>query len=181
MPKLFVAVDLPPDLTADLALLRPARAPGARLVRPSQMHLTLHYLGSAGIERTAAALEAVEAPAFSLMFEGVGAFPSAGGSVTLWAGVARSEKLLWLHAAVAAALGGVGFRPEARPYAPHVTLARCGRRGAARVIDEFLTQNQGLALPAVLIEGWSLYASSLAGDEPVYRRERSYRLTAAEG
>jgi 2'-5' RNA ligase len=66
MPKLFVAVDLPPDVTAELALLQPPRTAGVRLARPGQMHLTLHYLGKAGVERTAAALAAVEAPAFPL-------------------------------------------------------------------------------------------------------------------
>jgi 2'-5' RNA ligase len=181
MPKLFVAVDLPAGVTAELALLQPSRAPGVRLVRPGQMHLTLHFLGRAPIERTAAALEAVEVAAFCLAFEGVGLFPSAGEAVTLWAGVTPSPALVGLHEAVAAALAGEGFRPEARPYTPHVTLARCGPRAAARVIDEFLAQNEGFALPAVTVTGFSLHSSTPAGDAPVYRRERSFRLSVAEG
>ena len=129
MPKLFVAVDLPADVTAKLALLQPPRTAGVRLVRPGQMHLTLHYLGAASVARTAAALRTVAVPAFALAFEGVGRFPAAGGAVTLWAGVVPSAELLGLHSAVAAALATEGFRPESRPYTPHVSLARCGRRG----------------------------------------------------
>jgi 2'-5' RNA ligase len=181
MPKLFVAIDLPADVTEELALLQPPRVAGVRLVRRSQMHLTLHFIGRAGIERMAAALEAVEAPAFRLAFEGVGRFPSAGGAVTLWAGVQESAELLGLHATVAAALATAGLRPEARPYTPHVTLARCGPRAPARLVDEFLAQGEAISLSAVSIAGFSLYSSSLVGDAPVYRRERSFRLLIAEG
>jgi 2'-5' RNA ligase len=181
MPKLFIAVDLPAYVTAELALLQPPRTAGVRLARPGQMHLTLHYLGRAGVERTAAALEAVEAPAFPLTFEGMGRFPSAGGAVTLWAGVVGSPALLGLHGAVADALAGEGFRPEARPYHPHVTLARCGPKVTGWVVDEFLAQGEGFSLPGVRIAGFSLYCSSLVGGAPVYRRERSFRLTAPEG
>src|SRR5207249_3348772 len=129
---------LPADATAELALIQPPRTTGVRLAKPGQMHLTLHYIGKAGVERMAAALEAVEFPAFSLTFEGVGQFPSAGGAVTLWAGVTGSTELFRLHAAVEAALAGEGFQPETRPYSPHVTLARCGPEVPARVVDEFL-------------------------------------------
>src|SRR5262245_12658988 len=108
MPKLFVAVDLPAAVTAELALLQPPRTAGVRLVKPDQMHLTLHYIGKAGARRMAAALQAVAVPALPLAFEGVGHFPSAGGAVTLWAGVQESAELLGLHAAVAAALAGEG-------------------------------------------------------------------------
>jgi 2'-5' RNA ligase len=181
MLKLFVAVDLSADATAELTLLQPPRTRGVRLARPGQMHLTLHYLGKAGVERMAAALEAVEVPAFSLAFEGVGRFPSASGAVTLWAGVAESAALRELHAATAAALAGEGFQPEVRPYTPHVSLGRCGLQVPTRVVDEFLARNQGFCLAAIPITRFSLYSSSFVGDAPVYRRERSFQLLIAEG
>src|SRR5262249_14784069 len=118
MPKLFVAIDLPSSVTAALVRIQPSAMTGIRLVEPSQMHVTLHYLGEADIERIAAALQAVIAPSFPLAIEGVGQFPSADGAVTLWAGVRQSPELLGLHAAVASALARQ-FRPESRPYAPH--------------------------------------------------------------
>jgi 2'-5' RNA ligase len=177
MAKLFVAVDLPPALTADLVLLQPPRRAGVRLVQRRQMHLTLHYLGKAGIGRVAAALAAVDVPAFPLVFDGLGQFPSSGGSVTLWAGVRLSAELLSLHAAVAAALAGEGFQPESRPYCPHVTLARCGPRVPSGVIDNFFAQGEGFLLDAGLITGFGLYSSTLVDDAPLYRREQSFSLT----
>jgi 2'-5' RNA ligase len=180
MPKLFVAIGLPPTTTSELALVQPPRARGVRLVKRNQMHLTLHYIGRAGLERTAAALREVEARAFSLTFEGVGVFPPANGQLTLWAGVAKCAALLELHAAIGAALGGIGFRPEARPYTPHVTLARCGRGTTLRLIDDFLAQNGLLSLPAVSVATFGLYSSTLVSDVPVYRCEGSLELRSPE-
>ncbi len=53
MPRLFVAVDLPAAVAADLAMLQPPRTAGVRLVQQQQMHLTLHFLGQASVERSA--------------------------------------------------------------------------------------------------------------------------------
>jgi len=176
MPKLFVAVDLPAATTAELVLIQPSRTAGVRLAEPGQMHLTLQFLGEADVERPAAALRAVAFPAFSLAFEGVGQFPSAGGTVTLWAGVREDSTLLDLTVAVATALAGEGFRPEARRYTPHITLARCGPEVPGNVVDEFLGRHAAFSLPAVPVVGFGLYSSAFVGENPVYRCECSFPL-----
>jgi 2'-5' RNA ligase len=176
VPRLFVAVGLPAAAAAELAVIQPPRVAGVRLAEPGQMHLTLHYLGPASVQRTAAALRAVEAPAFPLEIEGVGQFPSAGGTVTLWAGVRESAELLGLHAAVAAALAAEGFRPEARRYTPHVTLARCEPGVPAGVVAEFLDRHRAFALPGAPATEFGLYSTARVGDAPVYRHQRSFRL-----
>jgi 2'-5' RNA ligase len=142
------------------------------------MHLTLYFLGPANAERTAANLRAVEAPAFPLEIEGVGQFPSAGGSVMLWAGVRASAGLLGLHAAVSAALAAEGFQPEARPYNPHITLARCEPGVPPGLMAEFLDRHRAFAPPVFPAASFGLYSSTFVGDAPVYRRERSFPLLA---
>ena len=179
MPRLFVALDLPIAATAKLAHAQPPPMAGIRLVEPGQMHLTLHYIGEANIERMATALHAVAVPAFLLTLEGVGQFPSAGRAVTLWAGVRDNAELLELHAAVAAALAVVGYRPEARRYSPHITLARCKSVVPAGVVTEFLARNAALSLPGLPVTGFGLYSSTVVGGAPVYRRERSFPLLVA--
>jgi 2'-5' RNA ligase len=176
MPKLFVAVDLPPEVTAELADLQPPRMTGIRLARPNQMHLTLHFIGSANLERTATALHNVVVAPFPIAFEGVGQFPSSGGATTLWAGVQPGAELLELHAAVATALAAQGFRPEARPYTPHVTLARCGPKVATRVVEDFLARHWSFSLPAIPIVSFGLYSTVSIRDVPVYRREQIFPL-----
>jgi RNA 2',3'-cyclic 3'-phosphodiesterase len=179
MPKLFVAVDMPAVVTAALARMQPPPMPGVRLAAQHQMHLTLHFIGEADIDRMAAALSAVRAPAFALTIEGVGQFPSADGSVTLWAGVRASTGLAGLHGTVAAALAGEGFRPEEGRYTPHVTLARCGPQIPAGLVGEFLNRHSALSLPTVALEEFALYSSAFVGDGPVYTRERRFPLVAA--
>jgi 2'-5' RNA ligase len=178
VPRLFVAVGLPTAAAAELAVIQPPRIAGVRLAKPGQMHLTLHFLGPANVERTAAALRAVEAPAFPLKIEGVGRFLSAGGVVTLWAGVRESAELLGLHAAVVAALAAEGFQPEVRPYTPHITLARCESGVPAGVVADFLDRHRAFALPGLPATGFGLYSTAFVGDAPVYRRERSFPLLA---
>jgi 2'-5' RNA ligase len=181
MSRLFIAIDIPEDATAELVRIQPVSTVGVRLTEPGQMHLTLHYIGEADAVRTAEALRTVAVLRFSLTFEGVGQFPSAGGAVTLWAGVRESPELLRLHAATALALAGVGFQPEARRYTPHVTLARCEPGVADGAVAEFLARRAAFSLPGVPVEGFGQYSSAFAGDVPVYRRERSYPLLPTEG
>lgn len=176
MAKLFVAADLPEDAVAALVRLQPPPAHGVRLPAADQTHLTLHYVGEADLERTGSALAAVDVAPVSLDFEGVGRFDSADSAVTLWAGVKPGKELLGLHSAVAEALSGVGFRPESRPYTPHVTIARCGPGSDGRIADEFLARNGAFSLGAVRVSSFGLYSSAFVANAPVYRRERSFRL-----
>jgi 2'-5' RNA ligase len=119
-------------------------------------------------------------PTFTLAFAGVGQFPSADGAAILWAGVRPSPELLRLHAAIAATLASDGFRPESRPYTPHVTLARCEPGVPAKLIDEFLAGNAKLWLTAVTVAGFGLYSSTRVRDVPVYRCERSFELSVTK-
>ncbi len=178
MPKLFVAIDLPAAATEALAAIQPTPTAGVRLVERDQMHLTLHYLGEADRGRMADALRGVAVPPFALTLEGVGQFAAVGGEVTLWAGVRESQELRRLHAAVAAALGREGFRPEARDYVPHVTLARCAPPTPAEVAVDFLARHAAFAMAGVAVTGFGLFCSTFLGEAPAYWREAAFPLPA---
>jgi 2'-5' RNA ligase len=175
MPRLFVALDLPRAAALELAAIQPSPAAGVRLPQSEQMHLTLHYLGEFEVEPVASALQGVRVPPFALEVAGVGRFVSADGAVTLWASVRLTGPLRSLHEAVAGTLKGTGFQPEARPYTPHITLARCEPL-AAGVGDELLSRQVDFALPGVPVTEFGLYSSSWVDGVPVYRRERAFAL-----
>jgi 2'-5' RNA ligase len=132
-------------------------------------------------ERVTAALAAVAIPEFTLTLAGVGRFSSADGEVTLWAGVREQPALLELHAAVAAALAGEGFRPEARRYTPHVTLARCGPEVPGIVMEQFLARHAGFVLSDVPALRFGLFSSSFVEGVPVYRIKQSFPLIPSGG
>lgn len=174
MPRLFVAIDLPTSIIAALAAIQPAMVPGLRLVAPSRMHLTLHFLGNVDIERMSTALRQVDAPAVPLWIQGVGRFP--GRTTTLWAGVQQTAELAELHERLASALSRAGFRPEARPYHPHITLARGESHVPGSLMQQFLERHADLALPGFVAPSFHLYSSDLSGEAPLYRREASFEL-----
>ncbi|MFC0131098.1 RNA 2',3'-cyclic phosphodiesterase [Massilia eurypsychrophila] len=98
---------------------RAAAAP----VRSEQLHVTLHFLGSVARARMAELAHGIDVPfePFELEF---GHRELWHGSVAVLAPELVPAPLLALHASLAEALERLGMTPEARPYRPHVTLAR---------------------------------------------------------
>ena len=172
MPRLFVALDLPAAVTTKLARIQPPAVSGLRIVKPDQIHLTLHFIGEADVALVVEALSTVSGRHFELDLSGFGKFPPVGKAKVLWVGVRDNAELLSLYAVIGNALGAAGFPIETRPYSPHITLARCGQKFPIDVVDKFLAQNRGLTVPAIPIEGFALYSSTNVDDAPLYRCER---------
>jgi len=177
MPRLFVAIDLPPDVATQLTRIQPLSQSGLRLAAPNQMHLTLHFIGEAELDRVAAALATVNQRAFALTIAGVGHFASSKRESTLWAGIKVSAELLRLHSAVGAALTTIGFCPEARPYTPHITLARCGPDVPSNLVSEFLKRHADFIVPNVRVDRILLYSSVIQSDALIYVRQREFQLS----
>ncbi len=106
----------------------------------AQRHLTLRFFDTLPEERVeevraAAGAAAAAAAPFDLELEGVGCFPPRGPAKVLWVGCsAGREALVALAEALSAALESRGFAGDARPFSPHLTLARArNRRGSSAV------------------------------------------------
>jgi 2'-5' RNA ligase len=100
-----------------------------RLVGRDQLHLTLVFLGEVAPDRVPLIVAAMS-PAFALapfqvVFGGVGVFPARGTPRALWLGLRGGvPPLEALQAHVAARCASVGCAVDARPFTPHLTLAR---------------------------------------------------------
>ena len=130
--RLFVACELPDEVRRALGRvqddMRRLGAERLRWVRPESIHVTLKFLGgveSSRVEAITAALEsAVEAFELRLRLASVGSFGGARMRV-VWVGLDGDvEGLAALAGRVEAALQPLGFPPERRPFAAHLTLAR---------------------------------------------------------
>ncbi len=119
--RLFVAVEPSPAFRSALAeaqaRLRDAGA-AARMLEPSNLHLTLAFIGL--WPENVTALPAVTKP-FSLTLSSLGIFPEAK---VLWAGVRPSADLDRLAAEVRESLARAGIPFDPKPFVPHITLAR---------------------------------------------------------
>ncbi len=132
--RLFVGIPLADpvvrELAAVVARLRNDRSgprggsDGLRWTEPESWHITLQFLGNATSEQfeclKARLAEVRSAPAPVRLGE-LGSFDRAG---ILFADVAVAPELAALQQRVAAATSECGFVAEARPFHPHITLAK---------------------------------------------------------
>ena len=131
--RTFLALELPEPVKAVLRrrIERLAHAlPDVRFVDVAGLHLTLAFLGELDETQLAAATGAAEEAAsvhapFTLRLNNLGAFGSARSPRVIWVGLAGDvARLRAVQSTVADALEARGFGREARPFAPHLTLAR---------------------------------------------------------
>ena len=129
--RLFIAIEIPPEVRAALAaLLKEFRAiaPQVKWVRPENVHITLKFLGETDSPKLAAmqtALSAIRSSqAVTLHFHGLGFFPNEKRAKVFWAGMESSPNLPALVAEIDQAMHKFGFALEDRAFTPHLTLAR---------------------------------------------------------
>ncbi len=159
----FVAVDIPDSIAASLVSYQPDSSSKIRLVKPDQMHITLHYIGQADIQtvsKISYSLETVQAKSFTISLKGVGTFATYSKSKILWASVNNLDGLRNLHLAVGEALSGIGIPLEQRKYTPHITLARLGKGVPSDVAQDFIVKGSSLDYQDIQINQYILYKSS---------------------
>src|SRR5690242_10374153 len=129
--RAFIAIDLPESVRAALAEVQHAvrdAARDARWTRPEGTHLTLKFLGQisdAQVQVVVQALAKVERfEPFPIEVKGFGFFPGEKRPRVFWAGLEAPAALAELAARIERDLEKIGFAPENRPFAPHLTLAR---------------------------------------------------------
>ena len=130
--RLFVALWPDEGARASLARWRDAWRwpPATRLVLPAHWHVTLHFLGAVPHARIASLSQAlaVEAAPCPLSFGRPASWP---GGVAVLEADEVPDPLRSLHGRLADALRREGLPLDARPWRPHVTLARHAAGGQA--------------------------------------------------
>ena len=175
--RLFVGIAIPPLLGQQLALLG-GGIEGARWDDAEKLHLTLRFLGDVDGGMRAAldeALGSITAERFALTLRGCGHFPPRGEPRVLWIGVEDNPALLALQRRVEAAVRDVGFEPDTRNYAPHVTLARL-RRPNARKLAAWLSSHALWDAPPFEVQAFTLLSSILGPGGSKYTPEATYPL-----
>lgn len=151
-------------------------APRFRWVAPPNLHLTVRFIGSVEsglVDGIARNLETAGLRGFEMELGDLGTFKRGRLVRVVWMGLrSGAEQASGLAALVEAECGRAGLAPEARPFQPHLTLARARDR-------------DGAALPvlpkAPVLEPWRaqelvLYQSRLGRAGAVYEPLRVLRL-----
>jgi 2'-5' RNA ligase len=137
--RLFLAVNLSEDaieaagawMRALSTRLGPRRTGELKLVEASQLHLTIHFFGEVpepNIDKLRATLsDPLRLPPYELETGAAGTFPSSGQPRVLWLAIGGGrDETIALHDAIQNRLAATPlvYRTEARPFAPHLTVAR---------------------------------------------------------
>lgn len=186
--RLFAALDFDAAardaITSGQAIIRAAVDLDLRWVQPSQLHLTLVFLGEIPDSRADAVVrsfqEPVSLPAFEVVLAGLGVFPPRGAPRAVWIGVREGESLLRaLHGEVVRRMreAGVGVEAEEGGYRPHLTLARF-RRSRPADRDAILRQTVFERGIRQKIDHATLYQSELSSGPPRYVERARANLTS---
>jgi len=131
--RTFIAVPLNDEIHNELARLQNRlRSCGCdvKWVEPSNIHLTLKFLGEIDNERLGKIKTSLSQAAglhhpFGMRLATLGAFPKISFPQVIWVGIDEGKaECEALYKTVQDAMAGLGFEQEKRPFSPHLTLGR---------------------------------------------------------
>lgn len=178
--RAFIALDLPGSVRNVLACLQDQlrqQRIRARWVPPANVHLTLRFLGEIPSDTLAQVAAVVEdsvfaVPAFDLVLQGMGAFPTFARARVIWAGLGGAVDALAAFKKRLdedlMALDPVRFPAERRVFKGHLTLARIKSRPNPREFLNAMTQISGFAALAFCADALVLYKSQLTAAGALY-------------
>lgn len=179
MPRLFTALEVPPEIGQRLSLLR-GGLPGARWIDEENYHVTLRFIGDIDF-RTADeivdALSRVKRRDVGLQFEGLTSFGSSKPH-SLVARIASNRALAELQAEHERVVQKIGLPPEGRRFTPHVTLARL-RGTPERELANYLALRGGFFAGPFQVSRFVLLSSKDSTGGGPYLVEQSYPLAQA--
>ncbi len=144
---------------------------GLRLTSPADLHLTLKFLGETPASQLPAIHDALahvagEATLQTVELTSLGAFPDTARPAVLWAGLHPAEGLKQLAAALDRRLEPLGFVPEARPYHPHLTLARV--KGPVAGLADLIAVHRETQFGELLLDRVELFQSEQTSTDRRY-------------
>ncbi|MEO7735187.1 MAG: RNA 2',3'-cyclic phosphodiesterase [Kofleriaceae bacterium] len=153
-------------------LARRARDAGVELrwVAPANYHVTFAFLGWAGVDAIGPVCDALQAavagePRITFRTSRLGGFAALEQATVLWAGIEDGTALTRLANSIGAAMAGLGFPRDARPYHPHVTIARLRE---ARAIRDVVLPMAEQMFGDTRIDAVTLFESEVKSSGSVY-------------
>ena len=177
--RLFTGISLDDQVTQNLErMLAPLRAAAnLRWAAPENLHITSKFIGAWPENRLAelkSALAAIDPPGnLEITITHPDFFPDAYRPRVLLAGVNSGPGLAELAKKIDDALEPLGCPREARPYSPHVTLARIGKdqsRESVLKLGEHVASMTNFNFGSFVAESFALFLSQSSGGGSVYSK-----------
>lgn len=173
----FVAIDLSDPARRQIgALIQELSKSDAQVgwVRLEAIHLTLKFLGNVEPQlieqiKPVLARAAGQTGPIHLEAAGCGAFPGIKAPRVIWVGLhGQIAPLIDLARRVEEALVPLGFKPEDRPFKPHLTVGRVKGRVRLQALQEILLAHADFAAEPFDAAEILLYKSDLRPDGARY-------------
>jgi len=185
----FIAISLPEEVKAGLAQLQAQLKSGepssVKWVDPFSIHLTLKFLGNVAVDKVDEITKAMEKAAqgispFHLEVKSLGAFPNLRRVQVVWVGInGEVKKLSQLQQRIESNLSPLGFTPELRPFAPHLTLARLRDQASSderQRLGQLIAGTKFEPAHTIKVDSINLMRSQLTREGPIYSQISSVRL-----
>lgn len=142
-----------------------------KLVEKDSIHFTLRFFGDTSlsrIEEMRNLLGTLEITPFTILIEGVGAFPSPRRPNVIWIGVSQnSQQIIELKARIDTLLVSLGYPPE-KGFKAHATIARVravkDRERTLRNLESLVRESIG----TMTVYSFRMTKSTLKPSGPVY-------------
>lgn len=176
--RCFIAIDIDEQIRAkiggfedELRHKTGLDRPKVKWVEPSNIHLTLKFLGEVRdqvirdvcglVERIAA-----EHESFDVEFAGLGVFGRPAR--VLWVGTGENESLLSVQKDIEERFCKGGFGSDNKKFSGHLTLCRVKNPGAGRKIEVAIGDYRDLSFGTLAVDSIGIYKSELTSTGPVY-------------
>lgn len=188
--RCFIALDIEDAVRDELSEVQGAirrtltcRGTDLKWVHPELIHVTLKFLGDVPDNEAVAVCQAAESVVrlhepFDLSIETVGHFGGRSAR-TLWAGTGQGSSALGaLHEDLEQALDRIGWPPEGRRFAAHLTLCRVKNPGAGFELVRAYESWNNHVFGDTRCDTLTVYHSQLTPKGPVYAAMGTYDLGA---
>lgn len=188
--RAFIAVELSAEMREQVGDLMERLEKGIhftrsqpRWSRPDGLHLTVRFLGRISpdqVKKIGGAMyqAGAETAPFDVSARGLGVFPHEDSPRVLWVGVKRgADELISIYRRLNWRLGKLGFEPEARPYQPHLTLARFQSGAGAREMMTVVASHRRAYCGDCRVSRIGLFQSELLPDGARYTELASAEFT----
>lgn len=189
--RAFIAIEIPPEIrqaiSRQTAGLREAAGRSVRWVAVENIHLTLKFLGEVSVANLEVLAQTVQAECaqtapFSVSVEGLGCFPNPRRPRVLWIGLTAPPALTHLQRQIEASAARLGYTPDEKPFAPHLTIGRVREQASPAELQTLRGLVENTTLPHLgdfTVREIGFYKSNLKPEGPVYTRLAIAPLTAS--
>ncbi len=181
MMRVFIAISLPDEIHLSLSSISAQikRSLGddvVRWVKPTNIHLTLKFLGEisegdVGLLRTGLELPVGCHAPFTLAIQKVGVFPNPHRPRVVWAGLNDSMELTRLQRDVEKVVRNIGYDSEERSFSPHLTLGRVSQYANAQQIAQCGKVVSSYTVGGIsdfIVKSVDIYRSELSAGGSIY-------------